>query len=87
MSQSGPVSEEQQAQIAKSIESYFTKTAPQHFNSQTLPAFDAAAGHQLVAGQAVSLQRFPEGAYRLEIRITDNTNGMTLTRSVNFGVR
>jgi len=68
-------------------ESYFTKTAPQHFNSQTLPAFDAAAGHQLVAGQAVSLQRFPEGAYRLEIRITDNTNAMTLTRSVNFGVR
>jgi len=68
-------------------ESYFSKTAPQHFNAQTLPTFDAAAGHQLMAGQAVSLQQFPEGAYRLEIKITDNTSGKTLTRSVNFGVR
>jgi hypothetical protein len=68
-------------------ETYFSKTAPQHFNSQTLPAFDVAAGHQLVAGQAVSLRTFPEGAYRLEIRITDKINGATLTRSVNFGVR
>lgn len=68
-------------------ETYFSKTAPQHFNSQTLPAFDVAAGHQLVAGQAVSLRTFPEGAYRLEIKITDKTDGATLTRSVNFGVR
>jgi hypothetical protein len=68
-------------------ETYFSKTAPQHFNSQTLPAFDVAAGHQLVAGQAVSLRTFPEGAYRLEIKITDKTNGATLTRGVNFGVR
>jgi hypothetical protein len=68
-------------------ETYFSKTAPQHFNAQTLPAFDVAAGHQLIAGQAVSLQTFPEGAYRLEIKITDKTNGATLTRGVNFGVR
>jgi hypothetical protein len=68
-------------------ESYFSKTAPQHFNAQTLPAFDVAAGHQLIAGQAVSLRTFPEGAYRLEIKITDKTNGATLTRGVNFGVR
>ncbi len=68
-------------------ETYFSKTAPQQFNSQTLPAFDVAAGHQLVAGQAVSLRTFPEGAYRLEIQITDKTNGATLTRGVNFGVR
>lgn len=68
-------------------ETYFSKTAPQHFNSQTLPGFDVAAGHQLVAGQAVSLRTFPEGAYRLEITITDKTNGATLARNVNFGVR
>ena len=68
-------------------ETYFSKTAPQQFNSQTLPAFDVAAGHQLVAGQAVSLRTFPEGAYRLEIQITDKTNGATLTRGINFGVR
>jgi hypothetical protein len=68
-------------------ETYFSKTAPQHLNSQTLPAFDVAAGHQLIGGQAVSLRTFPEGAYRLEIKITDKTNGATLTRGVNFGVR
>jgi hypothetical protein len=68
-------------------EAYFTKTAPQRFNSETLPAFDVAAGHQLVAGQAVSLRAFPEGAYRLEIQVMDKTNGATLTRSVNFSVR
>jgi hypothetical protein len=68
-------------------ETYFSKTAPQYFNSQTVPVFDVAAGHQLIAGQAVSLRTFPEGAYRLEIRITDKTNGATLTRNVNFGVR
>ena len=68
-------------------ETSFSKTAPQHLNSQTLPTFDVAAGHQLIGGQAVSLRAFPEGAYRLEIKITDKTNGATLTRGVNFGVR
>jgi hypothetical protein len=68
-------------------ETYFTRTAPQQFNAQTLPTFDAAAGHQLVAGQAVPLKTFPEGAYRLEITITDKTKGSTLTRNVDFGVR
>jgi hypothetical protein len=67
-------------------ETYFTRTAPQQFNAQTLPTFDAAAGHQLVAGQAVPLRTFPEGAYRLEIKITDKTKGGTLTRNVDFGV-
>ena len=68
-------------------ETYFTRTTPQQFNSKTVPVFDVAAGHQLIAGQAVSLRTFPEGAYRLEIKITDHTNGSTLLRNVNFGVR
>ena len=66
---------------------YFNRTNPQDFNEQTLPpGFDLAAGHQLVAGQAVSLAGFPEADYRLEIEVTDNTNGASLIRYVDFSV-
>ena len=66
---------------------YFNRTNPQDFNEQTLPqGFDLAAGHQLVAGQAVSLSEFPEADYRLEITVTDNTNGTSLIRHVDFSV-
>ena len=66
---------------------YFNRTNPQDFNEQTLPpGFDLAAGHQLVAGQAVPLAGFPEADYRLEIEVTDNTNGASLIRYVDFSV-
>lgn len=66
---------------------YFNRTNPQDFNEQTLPpGFDLAAGHQLVAGQAVPLSGFPEADYRLEIKVTDNTNGASLIRHVDFSV-
>ena len=66
---------------------YFNRTNPQDFNAQTLPpGFDLTAGHQLVAGQAVSLSGFPEADYRLEIEVTDNTNGASLLRYVDFSV-
>ena len=68
-------------------EEFFNRTAPQAFNAQTLPpGFDLAAGHQLVAGQSVPLSGFPAADYRLEIMVTDNTNGASLTRSVDFSV-
>ena len=68
-------------------EEYFNKTNPQDFNEQTLPpGFDLAAGHQLVGGQAVPLSGFPEADYRLEIEVTDNTNGASLIRHVDFSV-
>ena len=68
-------------------EEFFNRTAPQVFNDQTLPPeFSLADGHQLVAGQAVPLSGFPEADYRLEITVTDNTNGVSLTRSVDFSV-
>src|SRR5262249_31002425 len=52
-------------------EKFYNKTNPQNLNAQTLPAqFDIAAGHQLQTGQAVPLASFPEGDYRLEIKIT-----------------
>ncbi len=66
---------------------YFNRTNPQAFNEQTLPpGFDLEAGHQLVAGQAIPLSGFPEADYRLEIKITDNTNGASLTHNVDFSV-
>jgi len=65
----------------------FNVTNPQAFNAQTLPAgFDMAAGHQLVAGQAVPLSAFPAADYRLEIKVTDNTNGVSLVHNVDFTV-
>jgi len=40
----------------------------------------------LQTGQAVPLASFPEGDYRLEIKITDKIANKTLTRDVNFTV-
>jgi len=66
---------------------FFNKTNPQPLNGQTLPPqFDIAAGHQLQSGQAVPLGSFPEGEYRLEIKVTDKLANKTLTRDVNFTV-
>lgn len=68
-------------------EKFFNKTNPQNLNAQTLPAqFDFAAGHQLQSGQAVPLASFPEGDYRLEIKVTDKIANKTLTRDINFTV-
>ena len=68
-------------------EKFFNKTNPQNLNAQTLPKeFDFAAGHQLQSGQAVPLASFPEGDYRLEIKVTDKIANKTLTRDVNFSV-
>ena len=72
---------------AAGAEKYFNKTTPQALNAQTLPPqFDVAAGHQLQAGQGVPLTSFPEGDYRLEIKITDKIANKSLTRDVNFTV-
>lgn len=68
-------------------EKFFNKTAPQSLNAQTLPPnFDFAAGHQLQSGQAVPLASFPEGDYRLEIKVTDKIANKTLTKDINFTV-
>ena len=56
-------------------------------NAQTLPpAFDLSMGHQLQTGQAVPLAGFPEGDYRLEIKVTDKLANKIVTRDVNFTV-
>jgi hypothetical protein len=72
---------------AAGAEKFFNKTTPQSLNAQTLPPqFDVLAGHQLQAGQGVPLASFPEGDYRLEIKVTDKIANKSLTRDVNFTV-
>ena len=74
-------------EAGRAAEKFFNKTNPQNLNAQTLPPqFDFAAGHQLQSGQAVPLASFPEGDYRLEIKVTDKLANKTLTREVNFSV-
>jgi hypothetical protein len=74
-------------QKTEGSEKYFNKTDPQLYNAETLPpAFDMAAGHQIVAGQSVPLASFPEGDYRLEIKVTDKIAGKSIVQSVNFTV-
>jgi hypothetical protein len=71
----------------KAGEKFFNKTNPQSLNAGTLPPqFDLAAGHQLQTGQAVPLASFPEGQYRLEIKVTDKIANKTLVREINFSV-
>ena len=71
--------------LAGQPEKFFNKTNPQNLNAQTLPPkFDFAAGHQLQSGQAVPLASFPEGDYRLEIKVTDKIANKTLTRETQL---
>lgn len=66
-------------------EKFFNRTQPQLFNATTLPPeFDVRAGHQVVGGQTIPLASFPEGEYRLEIKINDKLASKTITRDVTF---
>ena len=68
-------------------EEFFNATSPQTLSEETLPKqFDMRVGHQLFTGQNVPLSSFNEGAYRLEIKVTDNESGSSVTRDVNFTV-
>jgi hypothetical protein len=68
-------------------EKYFNKTTPQQMNAQTLPpTFDVAASQMLPGGQSVPLASFPEGDYRMEIKITDDVSKKTITRDIFFSV-
>lgn len=70
-----------------STEKFFNRTSPLNWNAQTLPQrFDPTSGDWLQGGQVVPLASFPEGEYRLEIKVTDNLGNKSLTRDVNFTV-
>ncbi len=69
-------------------ETYFNRAPRQTFDAETLPiGFDLALGHQLVAERSVSLQAFPAGDYRIDIRVTDRVSGQSLGHEVFFSVQ
>jgi hypothetical protein len=69
-------------------EKRFNSTQPQPFTNDTMgPGFDpSGADRSIQAGQGIPLQSFPEGNYRLEIKIADKLSSKVLTQNVNFSV-
>ena len=68
-------------------EKRFNSTEPQTFSPETLGVgFDPSGNSSIQAGQGVPLQSFPEGVYRLEIKITDKLSSKVLTQNVTFTV-
>jgi hypothetical protein len=85
--QAAPGNQPKPDEPCKAGEKFYNKTDPQVMNGQTLPpAFDLSMGHQLQTGQAVPLAGFPEGEYRLEIKVTDKLANKSIVRDVNFTV-
>ena len=82
-----PGNEPKPEEPCKAGEKFYNKTEPQAMNGQTLPpGFDLSMGHQLQTGQSVPLASFPEGNYRLEIKMTDKLANKSVIRDVNFSV-
>jgi hypothetical protein len=74
--------------FARDGERYFNHTKPQRFTPAIMgPQFDPTAGQPLMAGQGVPLAAFPEGEYRLSIRVTDIVTGKSIVRDVSFSVQ
>ena len=79
--------EAKEGDVCKAGEKFFNKTNAQGLNAQLLPPeFSLAAGHQLQTGQEVPLASFPEGTYRLEIKVTDKLATKSVTKDINFTV-
>ncbi len=68
-------------------EKFFNKTNPQTINASNLPPTFDPAKFPVPGGIEVPLSSFPEGDYRLEIKIIDKNSGKTVTRDVNFTVK
>jgi hypothetical protein len=69
-------------------EKRFNSTEPQQFTNETMgPNFDpTGATSSIQAGQGIPLQSFPEGTYRLEVKVTDKLSTKSLTQNINFTV-
>jgi len=69
-------------------EKKFNSTEPQQFTNDTMgPNFDPTGSTSSIqAGQGIPLQSFPEGSYRLEVKVTDKQSTKTLTQNINFSV-
>jgi hypothetical protein len=68
-------------------EKFFNKTAPQSVDEKMLPPTFDPAKFPVPGGIEVPLASFPEGDYRLEIKVTDNVSKKVVTRDVNFTVK
>jgi hypothetical protein len=76
-----------EGEACKAGEKFFNKTVPENHNAQTLPPqFDLAAGYQVTSGPTVPLATFPEGAYRVEVKITDKLANKVLTKDINITI-
>ena len=77
-------------QQAPDGEKKFNSTEPQAFTPESMGAsFDPATAEQSIqAGQGIPLKSFPEGNFRLEIKVVDKlaNPAKTLTQNVNFTV-
>jgi hypothetical protein len=72
---------------ARDGERYFNHTKPQRFTPAIMgPQFDPSAGQPLMAGQGVPLASFPEGEYRLAIKVTDIVTAKSIQRDVAFTI-
>jgi hypothetical protein len=69
-------------------EKRFNSTEPQPLNNETMPpGFDPTnVNASIQAGQGIPLQSFPEGTYRLEIKVTDKQSSKVLTQNTTFTV-
>jgi hypothetical protein len=69
-------------------EKRFNSTEPQPLNNDTMPpGFDPTNPNASIqAGQGIPLQSFPEGTYRLEIKVTDKQSTKVLTQNTTFTV-
>ena len=66
---------------------FFNKTNHQAINESNLPPQFDPAKFPVPGGITVPLKSFPEGEYRLEIKITDKTSNKVLTQNVKFNVK
>lgn len=66
-------------------EKRFNSTEPQELTADTTNASDVSKT-SIQAGQAIPLESFPEGPYRLEIKVTDKLSSKIVSQSVNFTV-
>lgn len=67
-------------------EEFFNRTAPQALGAETLPPNFDVRQFPLVIPQNIPLGGFPAGAYRLEIKVTDNEEDAEVTQDVLFSV-
>jgi hypothetical protein len=73
--------------LATGTATLVTRTKPQELTAATLPpTFDMTKGHQLVAGQEVSLRGFEPGDHRIDVTVTDRRSGASIVQTERFRV-